>query len=365
MEGMGIVSGGFWRGARVLVTGHTGFKGAWLSLWLRRLGAGVAGFSLDPPQGSGVFAASGAAREIIDGRGDVRSLQEVENGFRNYRPEIVFHLAAQPLVRRSYVEPVETYATNVMGTVNVLEAARRAGGVRALVVVTSDKCYDNRETTAPYRETDRMGGRDPYSSSKGCAELVTAAYRRSFFDGPLKPRVSSARAGNVIGGGDWAQDRLVPDCIRAFLQGEPVRLRQPLGVRPWQHVLEPLAGYLTLAESLYRGKEPVSGAYNFGPEPADMRTTWEVARMAAESWGPEASVISCPETTHPEAGLLLLDSELALRELGWRPRWPLEKAVRMTVDWYRRQAAGAAMDAVSLGQIEEYEECLVSPAPSS
>ena len=281
-------SSAFWHDRRVLVTGHTGFKGAWLSLWLSRLGARVTGLALAPETSPSLFTLAGLAERVDSRLGDIRSRAIVDAVVAESRPEVVFHLAAQALVRRSYADPVATYETNVMGTAHVLEAARRADGLRAVVVVTSDKCYENREWWWPYREDDALGGYDPYSSSKGCAELVTAAWRRSYFGGPASPAgVASARAGNVIGGGDWAEDRLVPDCMRAFGTSTPVVIRRPAAVRPWQHVLEPLAGYLLLAERLAEGPG-FAEAWNFGPSVDDARpVSWVVDRLV-RFWGGDA-----------------------------------------------------------------------------
>ncbi len=254
-----------WRGRRVLVTGHTGFKGSWLSIWLKQLGADVAGFALPPNTDPSLFNLVGL-EDLIESRlGDVGDLESVRTAVASIRPELVIHMAAQPLVRKSYLDPVETYRTNVMGTVHVLEACRGVDGVRAILVVTSDKCYENQEWVWPYRESDRMGGHDPYSSSKGCAELVVSAWRRSYLNATGAVMLASARAGNVIGGGDWAADRLVPDCVRALAAGEPIRIRNPVAIRPWQHVLEALAGYLALCERLLQGHSDVCDAWNFGP----------------------------------------------------------------------------------------------------
>jgi CDP-glucose 4,6-dehydratase len=343
----------FWKGKRVLVTGHTGFKGGWLSLWLTRLGAYVTGFALPPPTDPSLYEAAKIGRSVDTILGDLRNAEAVNEAISKSRPEIVFHLAAQPLVRRSYRDPIETYATNVMGTVHVLEALRRFGETRVVVNITSDKCYDNRETLWGYRETDPMGGFDPYSSSKGCAELVAAAYRRSYFEGGIT-RLVSVRAGNVIGGGDWAEDRLIPDCIRALSKGEAIIVRRPHAVRPWQHVLEPLAGYISYARALYEGKN-LPPALNFGPWEADIQPVGEVVSTIVELWGDGARWEVQTDDGPHEAGLLILDSTLARHTLSWHPSLRLGDALAFTVEWYRRFEAGAPIDAFTLEQIKRYE----------
>jgi len=345
------VSPKFWAGKRVLVTGHTGFKGCWLALWLASMGARVSGYALAAPSTPSLWDLVQAKSGIASTIADIRDLGALAKATAAAQPEIVFHLAAQSLVRPSYDDPVGTYATNVLGTVHVMEAARRAGSVRALVNVTSDKCYENLETGQAYREGDPMGGRDPYSSSKGCAELVTSAYRLSFFQGA---GIASARAGNVIGGGDWALDRIVPDTVRAIAAGKPVRVRNPRAVRPWQHVLEPLAGYLALAERLYEKPAGFAEAWNFGPDEAEAVPVETVATTVTRLWGPPAAW-KADAGEHPhEAHFLRLDSSKARARLDWRPRLKLPLALEWTVDWYRRQAQGADARQLTLGQIERY-----------
>lgn len=344
----------FWSDRRVLVTGHSGFKGAWLTLWLQSLGAKVTGFSAGLPTDPSMhqLARVGEGMESIDG--DVCDAEAIAAAVAGSEPEIVVHMAAQALVRRAFEEPVDTYATNVMGTVNLLDAVRRApGGVRAVVVVTTDKCYENREWEWGYREDEPMGGHDPYASSKGCAELVTSAYRRSFFSEPGSPRVASARAGNVIGGGDWGADRLVPDIMRAALAGEAVRVRNPNSIRPWQHVLNPLSGYLVLAQALCESEDFATG-WNFGPADEDARPVgWIVERMA-ELW-PEQLRSELDEGPHPhEARYLKLDSSRARGRLGWRPPVDLDEALRSIVDWYQALREGADMRAATIAQIEAF-----------
>jgi CDP-glucose 4,6-dehydratase len=329
-----------WKGRRVLVTGHTGFKGSWLSLWLVGLGAEVTGYALAPPSDPSLFEEARIAEIVTHVEADVRDLPELQRVVDRVRPEVIFHLAAQPLVRLSYEEPVETYATNVMGTVHLLEAARKIGGVRAIVSVTSDKCYENREWVWPYRETDPMGGHDPYSNSKGCAELVIAAYRSSFFP-PARiagggTAVASVRAGNVIGGGDWAADRLVPDLVRAFERGDAPIIRSPNAVRPWQHVLEALGGYLLIAERMLGGEAQFADAWNFGPADDDARpVSWIVDKMR-QTWGGGASepLPFHGEMPH-EAGLLRLDCSKARAALGWRPALGLEDTIDWIVEWHK------------------------------
>lgn len=348
-----------WAGRRVLVTGHTGFKGSWLTLWLHAMGAEVTGFALAPPTEPSLFAAARIADLIQHIEGDVRDLAAVRAAVAAARPEVIFHMAAQPLVRLSYAEPVETYATNVMGTVHVLEAARQEakeqGAVKAIVSVTSDKCYENREWVWPYRESDPMGGHDPYSSSKGCAELVTAAWRQSFFAGDGAPLLASVRAGNVIGGGDWAVDRLVPDLVRAFEAGVAPLIRAPQSVRPWQHVLEALGGYIQIAERLLAGERTFGDGWNFGPADDDARpVSWIVERMRA-SWG-DGTAPALPDSgPRPhEAGLLRLDCSKARAALGWKPSLTLERTIDWIVAWHRAVAGGADARAITLAQIADY-----------
>ncbi len=358
----GVVSGPdrlVWQGRRVFLTGHTGFKGGWVSLWLSTLGARVRGFALDPYTGPNLFCVSRVADWVEDVRGDVNDLQALTRSLQEFHPEIVIHMAAQPLVRASYADPLGTYRTNVMGTANLLEIARQTPSVRAVVCITSDKCYENREWDHAYRETDPMGGFDPYSSSKACAEIVAAAYRQSYFRQAERVcGVATARAGNVIGGGDWSEDRLLPDLIRGFKAGETVRIRMPDSVRPWQHVLEPLWGYIRLAEELYRGNTACATAYNFGPDAEDAWPVRRVATRMAEMWGDGARwAADSPPRVH-EAALLRLDTRKAADELGWHPLLGLDTALQWAVWWYRAHAAGEDMHAFTLAQIAAYEDLL-------
>lgn len=323
----------------MLVTGHTGFKGAWLSSWLLQCGAQVVGASLDVPTVPSMFELLQLQSEVEDLRVDVRYLPELSAAVERAAPDVVFHLAAQPMVRLSYQQPVETYSTNVMGTVNLLEAVRRVPAAAVTVVVTSDKCYDNREWQWGYREDDPKGGADPYSSSKACAEMVTEAYRRSFFS-VGDQRLATARAGNVIGGGDWGLDRLLPDLMRAAGEGWAVRLRRPEAVRPWQHVLDCLGGYLLLAQRLW-DDESFAGSWNFGPSPADQLSVRTIVDLVERAWPDEISVEMDATSDLHEAGLLALDSSRARNLLGWRPQWDAAEAVRAVVDWHLALRAGA------------------------
>jgi CDP-glucose 4,6-dehydratase len=341
-----------WQGRRVLVTGHTGFKGAWLSIWLRTLGAQVIGLSLPPAEPS-LYRQCGLDGLIESEFADIGDCSSVRRFVAAAAPELVIHLAAQSLVGISYDDPISTYRTNVMGTVHLLEACRAVDSVCAVLVVTSDKCYENREWVWPYREIDPMGGRDPYSSSKGCAELVVASWRHSFFGGVRGLQLASARAGNVIGGGDWAMDRLIPDCVRAMRAGTAVRLRNPSAIRPWQHVLDALAGYLLLCERLLNGDGVACDAWNFGPNLDAVRPVSEVVAMFAGNDGLEWRVDLCP---HPhEAGQLMLDSSKARMHLGWRPHFNLIEAVEWTARWYERQCAGEHALSLCDEQIASYE----------
>jgi CDP-glucose 4,6-dehydratase len=349
-----------WSNRHVLLTGHTGFKGGWLSLWLQRKGADLCGISLEPPTKLNLFQDACVERGMRSVIGDIRDTDLVKRVFLEHRPEIVFHLAAQPLVLSSYEDPVGTYSTNVMGTANVLEATRQSESVRAVIVITTDKCYENREWEWPYRETDRLGGFDPYSNSKACAELVVSAYRNSFFNPVDYERhgvaIASVRAGNVIGGGDWAEDRLVPDIIRAFMDSRPVRIRSPHAIRPWQHVLEPLRGYLGVAESLFQEGVKCGEAWNFGPEQSDAQPVDWIVRELAELWGAGARWELEKSAQSHEAQYLKLDWSKAAARLGWHPELRLKEALAMTAVWYQARLQGQDMSAFTGAQIKQYEE---------
>ena len=324
------------RDTKVLITGHTGFKGAWLAMWLKQLGARVSGFALAPEDGEkSLFSLASVEHGLSSVIADLREQQAVHAAFKESNPDIVFHLAAQSLVRRSYEQPVETYATNVMGTVHVLEAARASSNLKGIVVVTSDKCYQNLEQQKGYQEDDPMGGADPYSSSKGCAELVVEAYRRSFFSDADNALIASARAGNVIGGGDWCQDRLVPDIARAIASNSPVIIRNPDAIRPWQHVLEPLRGYLMLGERLLKGQREFAEGWNFGPNESDAIPVGDLAEKIGSVWGKGTITRQSNAQAPHEAGILTLDVEKARSRLGYHPILYIDAAIALTVDWYR------------------------------
>jgi CDP-glucose 4,6-dehydratase len=348
----------FWRGKRVLITGHTGFKGSWLSLWLQSLGCEVTGYALPSSTAPNLFEMARVAAGMRSVLGDVRDAQALSKTVMETQPEIVFHLAAQALVRQSYRDPVETFQTNVMGTTHLLEAVRVSKGVKAVVNVTTDKCYENREWIWPYREDEALGGHDPYSASKACSELVTSAYRRSFFANERYAEhgvaLASARAGNVIGGGDWSADRLIPDTIRAFSQGEVVQIRYPNAVRPWQHVLDPLAGYLMLAQRLYEDGPPYAQAWNFGPAQQDAQAVKYLVEQMAALWGQGARYEVLDQAVAHEAHTLRLDTTKAQLQLGWQPRIPLSRALNMTLDWVRQTQSGAQASELCQQQIQSY-----------
>ncbi len=345
---------GFWRDRRVLVTGHTGFKGAWLSLWLQTLGAQLTGFSVGTPTEPSLYELAHVGEGMESVVGDVRDYHALDGVISSAAPEVVVHMAAQSLVRRSFIEPRQTFEVNVMGTVNLLDVLRHVDSARVVVNVTSDKCYENHEWEWAYREHEPMGGHDPYSSSKGCAELVTNAFRRSFFSGRGDLRVASARSGNVIGGGDWGQDRLIPDIMSAALDGRPIAVRNPTSVRPWQHVLNPLSGYLMLARALW-SSEALAEGWNFGPGEEDARTVGSIVAHIAELWPGDLRWVEDPGPHLHEASQLKLDSSRARSQLGWRPRWGLQRGLEAVVDWYRALSAGEDMRAVTLGQIEAFQ----------
>jgi len=355
----------FWKNKHVFLTGHTGFKGSWLSLWLASMGAKVTGYALAPNTTPNFFGIT----KVRDGLeqshiSDIRDLEKLQKAIADAEPEIIIHMAAQPLVRYSYANPVETYATNVMGTVHVLESIRALDCVRAVVIVTTDKCYENKEWAWGYRENESMGGHDPYSNSKGCAELVTSAYRQSYFS-PEKysqhhVAIASARAGNVIGGGDWSEDRLIPDAIKAFEANKTLMIRNPLATRPWQHVLEPLSGYLVLAQALYQEGVKFDGAWNFGPRDEDARSVQEVINLLIQSWGSKASWVQDQSEQPHEAHSLKLDCSKARQYLHWVPRWTLEQAIKNIALWQTAHQAQGNMREISLQQIANYQNSSIS-----
>jgi len=344
----------FWAGKKVFVTGHTGFKGSWLCLWLQSMGAHVKGYSLEPPTTPSLFNEAKVEDGIKSDIGDIRDKENIIASMIAFNPDILIHMAAQPLVRLSYLEPVDTYSTNVMGTVHVLEAARQCHNLKAIVNVTTDKCYENKEWEWGYRESEPMGGYDPYSNSKGCAELVSSAYRQSFFQDPSGPRLASARAGNVIGGGDWALGRLSPDVLRAFEKQQAVVIRNPLATRPWQHVLEPLSGYLALAEALYNDIEGVDSGWNFGPCDEDvMPVEWILTKMT-ELWGGDASWALTKNAQPHEAKFLKLDISKAKSKLYWFPTWKLETTLERIVNWHQSWLSQDDMQKHCMLEIQEY-----------
>lgn len=359
LENVGInmkatVTPAFWKGKKVFLTGHTGFKGSWLSLWLQSMGAEVKGFALTPPTTPALFDEAKVGQGMQSEIGDVRDLQAVTRSMTGFNPDVLIHMAAQPLVRLSYREPVETYATNVMGSLHVLEAARQCPNLRAIVNVTTDKCYENREWEWGYREDEPMGGHDPYSNSKGCVELLTSAYRNSFFNTQQAAALASARAGNVIGGGDWAEDRLIPDILSAFEKGQPVTIRNPQATRPWQHVLEPLSGYLLLAEHLWNHGQSFAQGWNFGPKDEDARPVDWILNHMVEAWGEGASWQLDEHPQPHEANFLKLDISKARARLHWSPSWDLETTLARIVHWHRAWLSGEGMQGCCLEEINAY-----------
>ncbi len=352
----GKVDSSFWKGKKVFLTGHTGFKGSWLSLWLQNMGALVKGYSLDVNTKPALFTEANVAEEMESEIGDIRNLEQLTKSMVSFSPDILIHMAAQPLVRFSYQEPVDTYTTNVIGTVNVLEAARKCSALKAIVSVTTDKCYENKEWEWGYRENEPMGGHDPYASSKGCAELVTSAYRRSFFSAENTASLASARAGNVIGGGDWAEDRLIPDILRAFEKSEPVVIRNPLSTRPWQHVLEPLSGYLVLAQELFLNGDEFAEGWNFGPKDEDCKpVSWILDKMVTY-YGNNASWYLDKNNNPHEAGFLKLDCSKASNRLKWNPKWNLELTLKSIVDWHQLYTNGGDIKKQCLKEINTYSK---------
>ena len=345
-----------WKNKKVLITGHTGFKGGWLSMILKQKGAKVVGFALAPATKPSLYESLDLGKKITSVFGDIRNAEEVKKVIKKYKPEVVFHLAAQPLVRRSYKDPVETYETNVIGTANVLEAVRNSDSVKAVICITTDKCYENKEWVWPYREDDQLGGHDPYSASKACAELVVASYRNSFFnDKDSKVLLASTRAGNVIGGGDWSEDRLIPDVIRSVFENKSLEIRNPNSVRPWQHVLDPLFGYITLAENLMDKGRDFASAWNFGPDNDEVVPVKDVLNYLNNSLVNKFKFKKTTGKNPHEAGLLLLDSSKAKKYLGWSPKLKIENATKFTADWYSAFYSKSDMTNFTLDQINKYE----------
>jgi CDP-glucose 4,6-dehydratase len=360
MENMGGLKGrvnpAFWKGKKVFITGHTGFKGGWLSLWLQEMGAFVKGYALEPNTFPNLFTQANVAHNMHSEIGDITDLNHITESMNAFNPEVLIHMAAQPLVRLSYQEPVLTYATNVMGTVNVLEAARMCSNLKVIVSVTTDKCYENKEWAWGYRENEPMGGHDPYSSSKGCAELVTAAYRKSFFNDENSAFLASARAGNVIGGGDWSADRLIPDILRAFEKKEPVIVRNPMSTRPWQHVLEPISGYLVLAQHLFEEGSNIAEGWNFGPKDEDCKpVSWILDKMVT-NWGKGASWELDKNNNPHEAGYLKLDCSKAAMRLNWFPKWNLEYTLESIINWHQHYLAQKNIQEQCLLEIAKYQK---------
>jgi CDP-glucose 4,6-dehydratase len=345
-------------GKRVLVTGHTGFKGSWLSLWLNNLGADVTGIALDPKTEGDAYKAMKIHTLCNDLRQDINDYSGVMNVFRKYKPEVVFHLAAQPIVLESFNDPLHTFNTNIIGTANILEACRQTPGVRSVLIVTSDKCYENKESTKGYTEEDTFGGNDPYSASKACAELITRSYRTSFFPEGNPCSIATARAGNVIGGGDWSDFRIVPDSIRSLVAGTPVLIRNPLSIRPWQHVLDPLFGYIRLAGKMILQPGVYNEGWNFGPSDQSFRTVADLVKEIIRCWGQGSSVVSKERNGRPETGILRLDISKARERLDWNPVLSFSESVEMTVDWYREMKFGTGMQQFSLTQLNNYEKKL-------
>jgi CDP-glucose 4,6-dehydratase len=350
----GKVNPSFWKGKRVFLTGHTGFKGSWLSLWLQSMGAILKGYSLEIETNPSLFDIANVAADMESEIGDIRNLDKLTQSMVSFNPDIVIHMAAQPLVRLSYIKPVDTYTSNIIGTVNVLEAARKCSDLKSIVCITTDKCYENNEWYWGYRENDSMGGHDPYSSSKGCAELIISSYQRSFFSSNDTASLASARAGNVIGGGDWADDRLIPDILSAFDKSENAVIRNPLSIRPWQHVLEPLSGYLVLAQELFLNGDEYAEAWNFGPSDNDCKSVSWILDKMANYWGDNASWSIDTKSNPHEAGILKLDCSKALNRLEWKPKWNLDKTLNLIVNWHKVYINKGDLKKQTLTEIHKY-----------
>ena len=356
LERLNRISPKFWANKKVFITGHTGFKGSWLSFWLQHLGANLKGYSLSPNTDNSLFIEGKVGEHMESQIGDIRDLSMLKKSINNFKPDILIHLAAQPLVRESYINPVETYSTNVMGTVNVLEAAKSCDSLKAVLAITTDKCYENKEWYWGYREIDPMGGHDPYSSSKGCCELIISSYRSSFFSEDNTLALASARAGNVIGGGDWSSDRLIPDILKSFEIGKPAIIRNPKSVRPWQHVIEPLSAYLVLCEKLFNHGNKYAEAWNFGPTDEDCKPVSHIVDLMIKYWGNKSSWKIDDKFNPHEAQLLKLDCSKAAQKLNWIPKWNLENAIKNTVEWHKEWLNGGNIKIKSINQIKEYNK---------
>lgn len=355
----GSMQSKFWKNRKVFLTGHTGFKGGWMSLWLQSLGAELTGYSLEPVTKNNLFTITEIGKNMNSIIGDIRDLESITKHMKECAPEIVIHMAAQPLVRDSYVNPIKTYSTNLMGTINLFEAARETENVKVVINITSDKCYENYETTHSFKETDPMGGFDPYSNSKGCSELITSSYRNSFFkdggfDNSKEIAIASVRAGNVIGGGDWSKDRLVPDILNSFEKNKAVTIRNPNAIRPWQHVLEPIGGYLSLAEKLYTKGNQFSEGWNFGPKHDGVKTVEWIVQYMRKSWGNQPEYIHDIGDNPHEAKLLMLDISKAEKKLGWTPKLSIEEAIDNVISWHKEFLNSSDMRSISLEQIKNY-----------
>tara|TARA_B110000003_G_scaffold276558_1_gene323874 strand:- start:11437 stop:12495 length:1059 start_codon:yes stop_codon:yes gene_type:complete len=348
-----LLNTNFWKDKKVFITGHSGFKGSWMCLWLESMGADIAGYSLEPSSSPNLFSESDVGRNINNTFADIRDLSTLTNAISSFKPEIVIHMAAQPLVRKSYEDPIETFSTNIMGTVNLLDVIRHMDGVKAVVNVTTDKCYENKEWLWAYRENEPMGGHDPYSSSKACSELVTRAFTKSYYSS-LTTALASARAGNVVGGGDWSNDRLIPDILLAFQEHRPVVIRNPKSTRPWQHVLEPIHGYLLLAEKLYNDGQQFSSAWNFGPKDEDSKSVEWILDEMVSRWGDEAEWVNDTNDNPHEANYLKLDISKASIKLGWEPKWDLHKTLSHIVSWHKDWLSGVPARELCIDQINEF-----------
>ncbi len=349
-----MVNKNFWNNKKVFLTGHTGFKGSWLAIWLKSMGVNLKGYSLAPENKINLFDRASVEKKMISEIGDIRDYDKIYNSINDFKPEILIHMAAQPIVRKSYEDPIDTYSTNVMGTINVLESARACPTLKSIVIVTSDKCYENRESQHPYNEDEPMGGYDPYSSSKGCCELLINSYKRSFFNNIDSSALASARAGNVIGGGDWSEDRLIPDILKSFEKNESVIIRNPNAVRPWQHVLDCLSGYLTLAEKLYIDKEKFSGAWNFGPHIDDCKPVKWILEKMISVWDKNTEWVLDSKNNPHEAKTLILDINKSKNLLKWKPKWNLEKSITMIIEWHKNTLKDNNINQICLSQINDY-----------